>query len=205
MADPPPTGITGVVVRLFDYIDKPWKVAAVVVIALFGFAGWMFYSHQDELIEHWMTPSETSLQTAEVPAALETLTVETSADLVQVWSVNLPSNSQRFVGARRHDGDRPVIPEPRRLPIIVHASDIKIILDVLNGAPACLDMTTHGTPFAARLAERGFTRGCAIPVPPGPSAFVGIIYLAWITAPPKDQEVVAVASASEIAAKLVSR
>lgn len=202
---PPQGAIAGFASSLLTYIDRPWKAFVVVGLAVVGFVGWIFYSHQNEFIEAWMTPSETSLKVTDVPGALEKLTQETSADLVQIWSVDLPANVQRFLGARRHDGDRPVIPEPRRLPIIVHASDIKIVLEVLNGAPACLDLTTHGTPMAARMADRGFTRGCAVPIPPGPSAFVGIIYLGWVTAPPKDQETVAVASAGEIASKLINR
>jgi len=202
---PAPSGVSGYISTLLGYIDTPWKAGVVAGLAILGFVGWIFYGHQDEIIESWMTPSETSLKVGDVPEALEKLTQETSADLVQVWSVNLPSNSQRFIGARRHDGQRPVIPEPRRLPIIVHASDIKVILEVLNGAPSCLDTTANGTPFSARLAERGYTRGCAVPIPPGPSSFVGVVYLSWITVPPKDEEVVAVAAAGEIAVKLVNR
>jgi hypothetical protein len=141
----------------------------------------------------------------DVPAALEKLTEETNADVVQIWSVDLSANSQRFIGARRHDGQRPVIPEPRRLPIIVHVSDLKAILEVINGSPVCVDMTVTGTPFARRLVERGFTRGCAIPIPPGPSAFVGVIYLVWVTGPGDSQETVAVSAAREIASTLINR
>jgi len=198
-------GIAGLIARLLDYLDAPWKAFAIAGLVIVGGVGWALYGHRDEIIESWMTPSEIALKTNEVPAALERLTQETSADLVQIWSVDLATNAQRFLGARRHDGDRPVIPDPRRLPIIVHASDLKVITEVLEGHPSCLEMTKAGTPFASRLADRGFTFGCAIPIPPGPSAFVGLIYLAWVTAPEKSEETVAVAAAREIASKLINR
>jgi hypothetical protein len=41
-----------------------------------------------------------------------------------------------------------------------------------------------------------------VPIPPGPEAFVGIIYMAWVTAPEASVEDVAVQAAREIAAKL---
>lgn len=202
---PPGGGFTGLVGQLFAYIDRPWKAVVVVVLLVVGGVGYVLYEQRDELLESWMTPSEVSLKVTEVTPSLEKLTQDTSADLVQIWSVDLGINAQRFLGARRHDGDRPVIPDPRRLPIIVHSSDLRIITEILEGHPACLEMTKQGTPFAARLADRGFTFGCAIPIPPGPSAFVGMIYLAWVTRPEKSEETVAVAAAREIAGKLITR
>lgn len=206
MVDRPPQGaIAAFIGSLLSYIDTPWKFAVVAGLALLGFSGWIFWTHQHEIIESWLTPSEVSLKVGEVPMALEKLTTETDADLVQIWSVNLTANSQRFIGARRHDGDRPVIPEPRRLPIIVHASDIKTISDVIEGNPVCVEIEPQGTPFARRLAERGFRYGCAIPIPPGPSDFVGVIYLAWVSKPELSQEIVAKTAAREIAGKLMNR
>jgi hypothetical protein len=52
------------------------------------------------------------LKTGDVPDALNKLTMETSAELVQIWQVDLPSDSQWFLGARRHDGERPVFIAP---------------------------------------------------------------------------------------------
>jgi hypothetical protein len=200
-----PPGIGGIVGQLFAYIDRPWKAFAVVGVAAAAFLGWLVYESRNEVLEAWLTPSEVSLKTDDVPHALEKLVEDSGADLAQIWSVDLGANSQRFLGARRKDGGRPVIPEPRRLPIIVHVSDIKVILDVINGRPVCTEVTLTGTPFARRLAERGFRRGCAIPIPPGPSAFVGVIYLAWIDPPEESQETVAVGAAREIAGTLVNR
>lgn len=199
-----PGGITGLLNRLFDYIDQPWKVAAVVVLAVVGIVGWTVYEKRDELFESWMTPSTPTLITNEIPAALDRLAEEADADLVQIWSVDLPSNTQRFIAARRRDGERPVIPSPRSLPIIVQISDARALVDILNGTPVCVDLTASGTPFARRLAERGMKRGCAIPIPPSPDALVGVIYLAWATAPEASSEDVAVRVAREIAGKLAT-
>lgn len=176
----------------------------VVVLFLVGGAGWVAYERRGEIIEAWLTPSTPQLRTALVPQALETLTGETSADLIQLWSVDLPTNSQAFVAARRHDGERPVIPTPRRLPIITTASSAKALVDVLNGQPVCVDLNTLGTPLAERLATRGMRRGCAIPIPPSAESFVGVIYMAWSIPPDQRSEEVAVGAARDIARTLVT-
>jgi len=191
--------------QLFNYLDRPWK--AVVVLALFvvGGLGWVLYEKRDVIIESWLTPSAPELKTALIPDALGILTTETSADLVQVWTIDLPTNVQQFYAARRHDGERPVIPTPRRLPVITTVSSARALVDVLAGHPICVDLSEMGTPLAERLAQRGMKRGCAIPIPPNAEAFVGIIYLAWETPPDERSENVAVGAARDVARTLVTR
>jgi hypothetical protein len=190
---------------LLAYIDKPWKVLAVVVLVLVGGAGWIVYEKRDAIIESWLTPSEPELKTALIPDALEKLTIETTADLVQIWSIDLPTNVQQFYAARRHDGERPVIPTPRRLPVITTASSAKALVDILNGHPVCVELNEMGTPLAERLAQRGMRRGCAIPIPPSADSFVGIIYLAWLVPPDERSENIAIGAARDIARTLVAQ
>jgi hypothetical protein len=206
MSDPPPSrsAVGDLVGRLFNYVDTPWKAFAVAGLVIVGVISWVVYEKRNEIIEAWLTPSTPTLKVNEVPAALNKLTEESDADLVQIWSVDLPSNTQKFISARRRDGERPVIPSPRSLPIIVHISDTKALVDVLNGNAVCVNLTASGTPVVRRLAERGMKRGCAIPVPPSPDVFVGVIYLAWATPPEASSEDVAVRVAREIAGTLAT-
>jgi hypothetical protein len=133
------------------------------------------------------------------------LSADTNADLVQIWEVDLPSNSQTFIAARLHNGERPVIPNPRRLPVFVTMSDIKVLVDVMAGHPICIEVTEHGSPLARRLAGRNMKWGCAIPIPPSPDSFVGVIYLAWQERPEASAEDVAVGTARQIAFTLTGR
>jgi hypothetical protein len=197
--------VDGLLAQLFAYVDRPWKVAAVIALLVVGGAGLVLYEQRDALIEAWLTPAEPELKLALVPAALEKLVSESDADLVQIWLVDLEANAQSFVAARRRDGERPVIPNPRRLPVITTASDAKALVDVLNGHPICIDITASGSPLARRLADRGMRRGCAIPIPPTGEAFVGVIYLAWSAPPDSGAESVAVGAARAVARELARR
>jgi hypothetical protein len=209
MAQPPdqPKGtLSGLVGQLLAYVDKPWKAVAVAGLAVVGGLAWVAYEQRGELVEAWLTPDALTLNTDAVPAALDKLVEETGADLVQVWAVDLSANSQRFIAARRRDGERPVIPEPRRLPVIVRTGDLQVLVDVINGHPSCVDVTPAApSPVAQRLAQRGMTRGCAIPIPPSPDAFVGVIYITWLKAPDLSAEEVAIGAARQIARTLVNR
>ena len=84
-------------------------------------------------------------------------------------------------------------------------TDAKALVDALNGRPSCVDLSMAGSPLARRLAERGMKRGCAMPIPPTGKAFVGVIYLAWSTAPPTHTKDDAVGAAREIARTLARR
>jgi hypothetical protein len=197
------SGVTGLIGRVLQFMDEPWKAIIVIVLVIICGVGWIVYEKRDVLFDAWLTPSTSELKTADIPEALNKLAQETDADLIQIWQVDLASNSQWFLGARRHDGERPVIPSPRRLPIIDH-TDIRHLVDVLEGHPICVDLTINGTPVARRLAERGMKRGCGIPIPPNPESFVGVIYLAWSVPTDVSNENVAVGAAREVARKLAT-
>jgi len=196
--------ISSILSQILGFIgDKPWKAIVVILAIALGAVGWVLYEKRDELIEAWLTPSTPELKVAEIPTVLETLAAESGADVAQVWSVDLPSNSQHFIAARRADGQRPVIPNPRRLPVFSSVSDVRGLIDVLDGQPACVMLSLTGSPLARRLAERGMVRGCAIPISPNRSSFLGVIYLAWEKKPlDEDHEKLAVGIARDAAAKL---
>jgi hypothetical protein len=191
--------------QLLAYMDTPWKAMAIFILAITFGVGWTLYERRAELIEAFLTPSEIELKVADIPVALDKLTTDTDADLIQIWAVDLGENSQRFIAARRHDGERPIIPSPRRLPIIVTVSDVRALIAILEGHPICVDLSPLGSPLARRLAERGMRRGCAIPIPPTPDKFVGVIYLAWKNPVDETSENVAVTAAREIAGSLVNK
>jgi hypothetical protein len=210
-AQPPPGApkgvIAGTIAQIFAYVDAPWKAVVVLAFIVIGGVGWVAYENRAALIENWLTPSAPELKDTEVlTTALEKLASETDADLIQIWSVQIHNgnNSQNFIAARRHDGERPVIPNPRRLPVIDSRSDITAVENVLTGRPACVNLNASGTALARRLAERGFTRGCAIPIPLSGEELLGVIYFVWYKAVDPSDENVAVGAGREVAKQLAT-
>jgi hypothetical protein len=201
-APPPPTSrgwLADLIASIFAYIDKPWKAITVVALILVGSFCWIIYDKRDELLEAWLTPLAVELKVSDAPEALAKLIADTDADLIQIWSVDLVNNAQTFVAARRRDGERPVVPTPRRLPIIINTADVQALVEILEGRPACVDLETAHSPLATRLVTSGMKRGCAVPIPPRTEILVGVIYLAWAEPPKHDNEVVAIGVARELA------
>jgi hypothetical protein len=200
-------GLSGLLAQVLGYVDRPWKVFAVIALFIVGGFGWAVYQRRDAIIEAWISPPphHAALNLAAVPEALERLAAETPADLIQIYSVDLEANSQTFIAARRRDKASPFIPTPRRLPIIVTVSDVKALVDVVNGTPTCVNLTGHGSPLARRLAERGMTDGCAIPIRPTADTFTGVIYLAWEKTSDHHVELDAVDHARAIAGDLAKK
>ena len=164
----------GILDRLLTFVDRPWKAVALVVLMVVCGTGWVLYEKRDTLLEAWLTPTTPELRTGLMPAALAKLVTETDADLScrfgrSIWR----PTAQWFLGARRHDGERPVIPNPRRLPVIVHSTDVRSVVEVLDGTPACVNLPALSSPLARRLEERGMKRGCIMPIPPSRERSLG--------------------------------
>jgi hypothetical protein len=195
----------GIVDRILSYASTPWKAATIILSVLIGGIGLIVYENREDIVEEFLTPSHPVLKTENVPEALDKLAADSGADLVQLWSVDLGTNSQTFIAARRRDEGVPVVPTPRRLPIIVEVTDIAALTRILEGNPACIELAAIGSPLVKRLAERGMKHGCAIPIPPSAQHFIGIIYLAWLTTPDADAEKLAIRTARATAADLIAR
>jgi hypothetical protein len=195
----------GIVDRILSYASTPWKAATIVLSILIGGIGLVVYENREDVVEKLLSSSRPVLNAAEVPAALDKLAADSGADLVQLWAVDLGTNSQSFIAARRRDEGVPVVPTPRRLPIIVEVSDIGALTRILEGNPACVELAAMGSPLVKRLAERGMKHGCAIPIPPSAQHFIGIIYLAWLIPPDADAEKLAISAARATSADLIAR
>jgi hypothetical protein len=189
---------------MLAYLDKPWKVVAVALLALLGAAGWVLYEKREILIDAWLKPASVELQEALVPAALAMLVQETDADLVQVWMIDLDANSQRFIAGRNRDGERTGTPTPQRLPIFGGISDIRALVEFLEGRATCADLSPQGPPLVRRLVERGMRRACGVPITAPPDRFIGVIYLAWQTPGDAISETIAIGAAREAATQLVT-
>lgn len=185
------------------YVDRPWKLFAVLAMFVVGGTGLVLYERRELIIEAWLTPTERTLRAKDAPEATEKLVAESSVDLAQVWEVSLPLNQQSFLVARASHGDRPTIPAPRVLPAIVAKSDMAALLAIMNGSPVCVDATPErASPVVRRLYERGMRRVCGIPIPPSSENLIGIIYLAWATPPEAQAEEDAVSRARQAARDL---
>jgi hypothetical protein len=185
MSGPPLSAVD----RLLGFVDRPWKLVAVVVLVVTGIAGvigWEERAAIAEAVLHGLVKPR--LETGRFTSIFANrLMTETSADLAVLASISLHDNLIRDIdGYRRGEaGWRPPV-NPR--PLFYAVRDPLLLVGLMEGKPICRDIGADGGASEERmLAELGMRRRCYVAVPPVLDALVGGLMLAWKV--PLDPEV----------------
>jgi len=187
---------------ILAYVDRPWKVGAVIILGLFGVVGWITYEKRDMVIRELIEKTYIELNLEMVDVSLDKLSDDTSADLVHIWAVNLSINSKRFLGGRRKDKKEVVVPNPRRIPAVTPQSDMLVLFNNIIGYSTCVDVEGRDSVLIKMFRGWEMVRVCSVPIPSSPEALVGVIYLAWKVKPDEGLEDVAISAAREMSIRL---
>lgn len=165
--------------KLFGFVDRPWKIAAVVVLALGGVVAWTLWEYRGQLAEayigRYLVPRlESGRFTAKFAAELG---AETRADLVELAEISLHKNLIRNLDGWRR-GEAGWRPESNARPIFYTARDPQFLINLIEGRPICHDLP-DGNEEEKALAAQGMKRRCVIAVPPVLGQLVGGLSLAW--------------------------
>lgn len=195
--------VSGILGQVLKYMDRPWKVLAIIGLLILGGVGGAIWREQS-LIEQWWRGSPTLISAELASIFLEELKVQTNADFVSLWSINLgPLNIQRMVATRRRGGENWVF-RPERIPAILQSSDPKRWLRIVDGQPVC-DVPVGDSLLIQRIAQDGNTWVCIIPVNPASHQVIGLIYMAWKEHPDKSHENAFLAFAHYTARQLIDK
>lgn len=172
---------TSIIDRLLTYVDKPWKVAALIIVAAVGLVGFIVYENRAQIaqiiLQDFVTPK---LRDNKFKQLASDLLRDSGADFVQLLSVELDQNTFHFRdGYEKDGGSWPLGPSPQTL--ISEASEPGFIAQIIEGHVVCfnsadINKETQGS----RIADRyGISRYCVIGVPPVLGVLVGALYLGW--------------------------
>jgi len=194
--------------KLLEWLDKPWKAFALVGIAIvigLGYGGWM---SRDTISDIWrMSSGRPILKRSELPAMLKNLRVETKANVVALWSLNLSANAMNFeIGYKNHD--EPWVFSPKRIPAIRDpVSEPRGLSDIMAGTIVCRNSNkdTNGDLFLRAMREHKISHYCIVPVPPAPNILVAILVIGWADDPDHQSEEAALGLARETASTMVSK
>ena len=125
--------------RVLAYVDKPWKIAAVAFLALFGVVSYTIWEKRAEIAERILERAVTPrLQPQRFPAIAQQLLDETHADLVILAQINLAAG--RFAnidGRRASDPSWRPHPEPRAM---FDAVTVEQAAQIIAGQVVCDDV-----------------------------------------------------------------
>ena len=189
--------------KVLAYVDSPFKLIAVVVMAVFAFSGYFIYDHRELIVGTYKESQKLpSINKDRVDDVAVHLFKTTDATIVTIFKVNpLLGNRIQYRAYTTNGRDK----TNDGLDVGLFTSNQKNNEDVISlmaGNIPCSEYKTAQSEIGLWYIEKGMRYGCRISVPPDPSKFVGQITVGWEKQPADLEHT---KSMLFIAAKMLSR
>jgi hypothetical protein len=189
--------------KVLAYVDSPFKLIAVVVMAVFAFSGYIIYDHRELIVGTYKESQKLpSINKDRVDDVAVHLFKTTDATIVTIFKVNpLLGNRIQYRAYTTNGRDK----TNDGLDVGLFTSNQKNNEDVISlmaGNIPCSEYKTAQSEIGLWYIEKGMRYGCRISVPPDPSKFIGQITVGWEKQPADLEHT---KSMLFIAAKMLSR
>jgi len=189
--------------RVLGYVDSPFKLFAIILMAVFTFAGYFVWQNQAFLLgaykEQKKLPAIAEDRVEDVAAHLFK---HTDAVAVTIFKVNPIFGTRVLYRAYTKDG-RDKTHEGLDVGLFTaNSSNNKDVVALMAGEIPCGAYKTAQSEIGLWYIEKGMTYGCRVSVPPEQGKFVGQITVGWREEPP---DVDAYRTLLQIAATMLSR
>jgi hypothetical protein len=174
--------------KVLAYVDSPFKLFAVILMAVIAFAGYIIYDHK-ELIVGTYKESQRLPNIAEdrVDDVAVHLFKTTDATVVAVFKVNPLFGSRIQYRAYTKNG-RDKTNDGLDVGLFTsNQANNHDVIALMAGNIPCGEYKSAQSEIGLWYIEKGMIFGCRISVPPDPSRFVGQITVGW-DKPPADLE-----------------
>lgn len=170
--------------KVLAYVDSPFKLFALILMAVLAFAGWMVYDHRELIVgtyqEHQKLPQ---IAEGRVDDAASHLFKHTNAQVVAIFKVNPITNSRVLFRAYTKEG-RDKTMEGLDVGLFSHsASNNKDVVAMMASEIPCGEYKTAQSEVGLWYIEKGMTYGCRVSVPPEQDRFIGQITVGWASQP----------------------
>ena len=175
---------------VLSYVDKPWKVAAVVIMAACAFAGYFVWNNQAVLIGAYQKKQTLpKMDYSRMDDAAQLLFKATGADLVAIIDVDPIVGQRKVVRVYNKDMSRAKEMDGLRLPLFNgNKQNNQDVIHLMAGEVPCspynYPQSELGFFYVGRLGPNAYM--CRISVPPTPNEFIGQITIGWKTQPKED-------------------
>jgi len=172
--------------KVLAYVDSPFKLFALILMAVLAFTGWMVYDHRDLIVgtykEHQKLPD---IVEDRVEDAVAHLFKTTGATTVAVFKVNPLLGTRVQYRAYTKEGRDKTNDGLDVGLFTANQSNNQDVVNLMAGNVPCGEYKAAQSEIGLWYIEKGMRFGCRISIPPEPSRFVGQITVGWAT-PPAD-------------------
>lgn len=171
--------------KVLGYVDSPFKLFAIVLMAVFAFTGYFVWQNQEFLIgaykEQKKLPTIAEDRVEDVAAHLFK---NTDAAVVAIFKVNPMFGTRVLYRAYTKEGREKAHDGLDIGLFTVNVPNNKDVVALMAGEIPCGVYKTAQSEIGLWYIERGVTYGCRISVPPEQGKFVGQITVGWKEEPP---------------------
>lgn len=193
MTQPSPPGSSlGLLDRLLSYVDAPWKVGAVIAMAITGTVLWVLWTERAQVAEAVLQRTvHPHLEVDKFPDIAKRLLEATGTEVAALVAVQLENNlSHTVAGVRRSDPAWQ--PSQAARPVWIGNDTIVEIVALIEGNVVCFDLGANEEREGRReMAALGLRRMCGVAVPSISNVMVGALFLGWKEPPSRDVEAAA--------------
>lgn len=174
--------------KILAYVDSPFKLFAIIVMASLAFGGWVFYDNR-ELIVGTYKESQKLPGIAEdrVDDVAVHLFKTTNATVITIFKVNPLFGTRVQYRAYTKTGRDKTNDGLDVGLFTANQANNQDVVSLMAGNIPCGEYKTAQSEIGLWYLEKGMTFGCRISVPPDPSRFIGQITVGW-DKPPTDLE-----------------
>lgn len=170
--------------KILAYVDSPFKLIAIIIMAVVGFAGVMLYKNQEILLgaykEHQRLPE---IAENRLDDAVTHLFKYTQAEVVAIFKVNpILGTRVLYRGYTREGRDKTKEGIDVGL-FSSNANNNRDVVSLMAGEIPCSEYKTAQSEVGLWYIEKGMKYGCRISIPPEPGRFIGQITVGWKDTP----------------------
>jgi len=193
----------GILDRVLSYVDSPFKLIAIIVMAVFTFAGYLFWQNQAFLIgayqEHKKMPA---IYEERVDDAASVLFKHTDAKFVAIFKVNPILGTRVLYRLYTKDG-RSKDMEGIDVGLFTtnHANNNDVV-KLMAGEVPCSQYLRPQSELGIWYISQGASYTCRIAVPPDRSRFIGQVTAGWASQPDNMEHIL---SMMEISATMLTK
>jgi hypothetical protein len=193
----------GILDRVLSYVDSPFKLIAIIVMAVFTFVGYLFWQNQAFLIgayqEHKKMPA---IYEERVDDAASVLFKHTDAKFVAIFKVNPILGTRVLYRLYTKDG-RSKDMEGIDVGLFTtnHANNNDVV-KLMAGEVPCSQYLRPQSELGIWYISQGVSYTCRIAVPPDRSRFIGQVTAGWASQPDNMEHIL---SMMEISATMLTK
>ena len=174
--------------KVLAYVDSPFKLFAVILMAVLAFGGYIIYDNQELIVGTYKESQKLpSIAEDRVDDVATHLFKTTDATIVTIFKVNPLFGTRVQYRAYTKNGRAKTNDGLDVGLFTANQSNNQDVVALMAGNIPCGDYKSAQSEIGLWYIEEGMTFGCRISVPPEPSRFVGQITVGW-NKPPADLE-----------------